>query len=162
MKLNDRLKNQLDQLNDRERRMVITAIIAVVIFVPYQIIWSPIVNTVAERKAAVQKKEKDLIWMKTRAPEVQRLSQSESAARTSGKPLYGLIESTARSRFGEGIRVQQEGKTGIRVQLQNASFDTLMNWLDNLQNQHQVYVKDFKIDSEKTVGRVRASILVEG
>lgn len=161
MSIKDDIKAQLDHMNDRERRMVYAAVIAIAIFIPYQFIWTPIVDTARDRKESVEKKERDLIWMKTKGPEIQRLSSASSAPQSTGTALYGIVEQTARARFGESIRVQQEGKNGIRIQLQDVSFDTMMIWMDDLQNRHQIVVKDFKIDKEKTEGRVRASILVE-
>jgi len=161
MSIKDDIKAQIEHLNDRERRMVYAAVIAIAIFIPYQFIWAPIVDTAQERKESVEKKERDLIWMKSKAPEIQRLSRATSSAKPSGKSLYGVVEKTARAKFGEAIRVQQEGKKGIRIQLKDVSFDTLMIWMDDLQYRHQIVVKDFKIDKEKTVGRIRASILVE-
>ena len=159
--MKDKIKAQLEQLNDRERFMVYAAALALLIFLPYQLLWAPLMNTVEDRRAKIEKQESDLIWMQSHLAEVKGLSATTSGSVSSGKPLYGVVEKTARNKFGGDIKVQQEGKKGIRIQIKNSSFDEIMNWLDDLQFRHKIYVKDFKIDSEKTVGRVRASILVE-
>jgi len=158
--MKDKIKAQLEQLNERERFMVYAAALALLIFLPYQILWAPLMNTVEDRRAKIEKQESDLVWMQSHLAEVKGLSATTSRSVGSGQPLYGVVEKTARNKFGSDIRVQQEGKKGIRIQIKNSGFDDIMNWLDDLQFRHKVNVKDFKIDSEKTVGRVRASILV--
>ncbi|MGD8927115.1 MAG: type II secretion system protein M [Thioalkalispiraceae bacterium] len=157
----DRIKAYLEQLNDRERIMVYAAAIALVVFIPYQFIWAPLMNTVEDRREKVEKQERDLIWMQAHLEQVKQLATVSSASSGGGQSLYGIVEKTARQKFGSEIRVQQEGKNGIRIQIKNSGFDDIMVWLDDLQFRHKIFVKDFKIDNEKTAGRVRASILVE-
>lgn len=159
--LKDKIKAQLDQLNDRERIMVYAVALALAVFLPYQLLWAPLVNTVEERRTKIENQERDLVWMQSHLAEVKSLSTASSQQASSGQPLYGVVEKTARNKFGGDIRVQQEGKKGIRIQIKNSSFDEIMIWLDDLQFRHKIYVKDFKIDREKIPGRVRASILVE-
>jgi len=156
----EKLKSQYEQLNNREQLLVSTAAVALAFFIPYQLIWAPIVNGVEERRSKVERLEQDLVWMQSKIPEVQQLS-SQSANNTTGKSLYGLIEKTARQKFGSDIRIQEEGKKGIRVQIKDVSFDAVMFWLDELQIKYKAHIKDLKIDRSKTAGNVRASILVQ-
>lgn len=159
--LKEKIQSWLEHLNDRERIMVYAAVIALLVFIPYQLIWAPLVNSVDEKRAQVEKQEADLVWMKSNLSEVKRLSRLSVTGSSSGQPLYGVVESTARKKFGSDIRIQQEGKNGIRIRITNSSFDELMTWLDDLQFIHKIVVKDCKVTSEKTPGRVEASILVE-
>ena len=72
-----------------------------------------------------------------------------------------MIESTARQRFGGDIRVQQEGKGGVRVTIKNTSFDDVMLWLDDLYYKQHISVKEFTADRQPGAGRVNANILIE-
>ena len=157
----EKIKAQLEHLNSRERIMVSAAAVAVLVFLPYQFIWVPIVDGVADKRSIVEKKESDLIWMQSKVGEAQRLSRSEPTSAAKGKSLYGIIESTAQQKFGADLQIQQEGNKGIRIQIKQASFDNIMFWLDDLQFRHKITIKDFKVDSTKEVGNVRASILVQ-
>lgn len=161
MEIKEKIQAQLEHLNDRERIMVYAAAIALLIFLPYQFLWAPLMNSVEDKRAGIEKQQRDLIWMQSHLAEVQQLSRTSQQSSSSGQSLYGVVERTARQKFGGDIRVQQEGKNGIRIQIKDSGFDDVMIWLDDLQFRHKIYVKDFKIDTEKTVGRVRASILVE-
>ncbi len=158
----EKIKSRFDQLNNRERTMVLAAAIGLAFFIPYQFVWAPIVNGVEDRRSKVERQEQDLIWMQSRLAEVKQLSrQNNSNTAATGKSLYGIIERTARQKFGNDIRIQQEGKKGIRVQIKEAGFDAVIFWLDDLQVKYKANIKDFKIDRSKIVGNVRASILVE-
>jgi len=158
----DKLKAQFEHLNNRERVMVGAAAIALLVYLPYQFIWSPIVGKVEAKQMMVEKQQRDLVWMQSKQNEVRQLSRSSSRINTKGKSIYGIVEKTAQQRFGGDIRIQQEGKKGIRIQIKQASFDAVMLWLDNLQLRHKINIKDLKIDNSKIIGQVRASILVQG
>ncbi len=160
--MKDKIKQQLDQLNDRERNMVYAALIALVIFVPYQFIWVPLADAVDQKQTRVEKQQRDLIWMQSKVDEVKRLSHLGQRNTGSAQSVYGVVERTARQKFKSGIRVQQEGKRGIRVKIENTGFDDIMNWLDVLSHRHRVIIKELKVDTGKDSGRVQATILLEG
>ncbi|MBI1422788.1 MAG: hypothetical protein GC149_04915 [Gammaproteobacteria bacterium] len=156
-----KIKQYLDQLNERERRAVIIAAIALIIFIPYEVIWAPFKHSVSALESRVEKQQKDLVWMQEHVTEAQTLARAGNSSTSGSQPVYGLIESSARQRFGGDIRVQQEGKGGVRVNIKNISFDDIMLWLDDLYYKQHVNVKEFSVDRETTPGRVNASILIE-
>lgn len=155
------IKQYLDQLNERERRAVIVAAIALLVFLPYQFIWAPFRHSVAELEQRVGQQQKDLLWMQDRVVEAQELARAASGSGNRAQPVYGLIESSARQRFGNGIRVRQEGTDGVRVTLKNISFDDVMLWLDDLYVRQHVNVKEFTVQRQDQPGRVNANILIE-
>ena len=157
----NQIKEYLEKLNDRERKMVYAAALGIAIFLPYQLIWAPLMNAVQDRHERVAKQQSDLIWMQSKLADVRALASASNKTAGSRQSIYGTVERTARQQFKGDIRVQQEGKEGIRVQINNVSFDELITWLDTLSYQHQVFVKDFKVENEKEAGRVKASILLE-
>jgi len=157
----DKIKHYLDQLNERDRRAVIIAVVALALFIPYQFIWSPFKNSMDNLENRVERQQKDLVWMQNRVAEAQELSRAAGGHGGSSQPVYGLIESTARKRFGGDIRVQQEGKGGVRVTIKNIGFDDVMLWLDELYSRQHVNVKEFTVDRQNGAGRVNANILIE-
>jgi len=157
----EKIKQYLDQLNERERRAVIIAAIALVLFIPYEAAWVPFKHSMNTLESRVEKQEKDLTWMQAHVAEVQELTRAAGGRSGNAQPVYGLIESTARKRFGGDIRVQQEGKGGVRVMIKNIGFDEVVLWLDELYYQQHVNVKEFTVDRQKDAGRVNATILIE-
>lgn len=160
--MKEKIQQFLDQLNERERQMVYVAAVAIALFLPYQFIWAPFINAIDSLNEKVEKQQTDLKWMQGKIPEVLHLGSAAKASGNSGKSLYGVIENTARQKFGNEIRVEQEGKNGIRVRVKDTGFDEMLIWLDDLQLRHKVYVKEFKVDREDGAGRVTANILIEG
>lgn len=157
----EKIKHHLDQLNERERRAVIIAGIALVLFIPYELVWAPFKHSMNSLENRVEQQQKDLAWMQQHVAEAQELTRAAGSQRSGTQPVYGLIESTARQRFGGDIRVQQEGKGGVRVRIKNISFDAVMLWLDDLYYKQHVNVKEFTVDRQKDAGRVNANILIE-
>lgn len=157
----EKIKQYLDQLNERERRAVIIAAIALALFIPYQLIWAPFRHSMDDLESRVERQQKDLSWMQDRVAEAQELTRAARVQGGSAQPVYGLIESTARKRFGGDIRVQQEGKGGVRVTIKNIGFDDVMLWLDDLYYKQHVNVKEFTVDRQNGAGRVNANILIE-
>jgi type II secretory pathway component PulM len=157
----DKIKHYLDQLNERDRRAVIIAAVALAVYIPYQFIWSPFSNSMDELESRVERQQKDLVWMQNRVAEAQELTRAARGQGGGSQPVYALIESTARKSFGGNIRVQQEGKGGVRVTIKNIGFDDVMLWLDELYYKQHVNVKEFTVDRQKGAGRVNANILIE-
>lgn len=159
--MKETIKQYLEQLNERERRAVIIAAVALLVFIPYQFAWAPFRDSLSTLEQQVQRQQKDLLWMREHVAEAHELTREANGGNRSAQPVYGVIESSARQRFGNGIRVSQEGKGGVRVTIKNISFDDLMLWLDNLYYQHHVNVKDFVVERQPASGRVNANILIE-
>ena len=99
--------------------------------------------------------------MQDRVAEARELARATGGHASSAQPVYGMIESTARQHFGGDIRVQQEGKGGVRVTIKNVGFDDVMLWLDDLYYRQHVNVKEFTVDRQTGAGRVNANILIE-
>ena len=99
--------------------------------------------------------------MQDRVAEAKELARATGGHTGGAQPVYGVIESTARERFGGDIRVQQEGKGGVRVTIKNTSFDDVMLWLDDLYYKQHISVKEFTADRQPGAGRVNANILIE-
>ena len=111
----EKIKLYLDQLNERERRAVIAAAVALALYLPYQIIWSPFMHSLNELESRVDQQQKDLTWMQDRVAEAKELARATGGHTGGAQPVYGVIESTARERFGGDIRVQQEGKVSLII-----------------------------------------------
>ena len=160
--MKEAIKQYLEHLNERERRAVMIAALALLIFIPYQFAWVPFRDSLSDLDHRVERQQKDLLWMRERVAEAHELTRAASGGNQNAQPVYGVIESSARQRFGNGIRVSQEGKGGVRVTVKNISFDDLMLWLDNLYARQHVNVKDFVVERQPASGRVNANILIVG
>jgi general secretion pathway protein M len=63
------------------------------------------------------------------------------------------------SGLGDALRgTQPSGVTGVRVQLEAAPFDTLMQWLATLEQRYGLAIESITIDRTAQAGVVNASV----
>lgn len=159
--MKQRLKAALDNLNARERLLVYVALAALVLFLPYQLVWVPLSKATENLHSRVQTQQQDLAWMRQAAAKAQALQRSAGPASAGrSRSLYGIIENTGRSRFGGNIRVQQEGQQGVVVWVEQGAFDELLEWLDELQYRYKINVREFVVEREEGPGRVKARVVM--
>jgi type II secretory pathway component PulM len=154
----EKIQAWLEDLEERERRLVIAGAIFLAFFIPFQFIWTPFTNSIEELETQVQEQQEDLLWMKNHINEVRQLSISANT-RGNNRAIYGVVERSARQKFGDRIRVKQEAN-GVRVEITESRFDDIIIWLDDLYFRNKVNIIDFRINRENEQGIVSARILL--
>ena len=158
-----KLKDWFDALKTRERMIVLGGAVLVLLTAIYALALGPFYSAVAARAERVERKEADLAWMRSVAPEVQALGASAPiSAGPSNESLVVLVDRTAREAgLGTALTGQTpNGETGIRVRMEGAAFDLVMTWLGNLQLNQAVSVESAQFDRTGTPGQVNASIVL--
>ncbi len=148
-------------LNARERTIVIAGSCVVVIAAIYLLALAPFYAAVDARGRRVAEKQADLAWMQGSLAEVQTLAAAQpQSSGPSGESLVVLIDRTAReANLGASLTGQTpSGDSGIRVRLEAAPFDTVVQWLGTLQQQHAVAVETATIDRAANPGLVNATL----
>src|SRR5579863_3200811 len=120
-------------------------------------IFLPLDSSVARANARVQRKEADLAWMRSVAPQLAAAGAAVTAP-TSQRSMIVVIDSSAReSGLGSALNSTEPGGPGVlRVRLNRASFDTLVTWLGRLSQQNGVHVQSATIDAAGPPGLVNA------
>ena len=82
---------------------------------------------------------------------------------TGGQSLVVIVDKTTRERgLGPQLkRNQPDGDSSIRLRFENASFDALMGWLSQLQNQYGLTTTSANIDVAAGTGRVNCNLTLE-
>lgn len=148
----------LRSLTERERRvLLIGGVIALVLFF-LAVVW-PLDHGVARLERSVQKKQADLAWMRSVAPELAAAGPAPSA---SGEPLIVLVNESARQ---AGLQdaltaTAPSGNGGLRVQMRKAPFDALIGWLARLHQQYGIRVQSATVSRAATEGLVDASLVL--
>lgn len=150
-----------NQLQARERQLVIAGLIVFGIFLSYQLIWSPLIDRAERLQDQVIKQTKNLKWMKSSLQEVRQFQGSARSGQTG--PLLSQVEQTAsQSKLQNNIRkIQPEGEQGVRIWMDNAGFDDILMWLERLQKQHGIEVTDISVERQPEQGRVNLRLLLE-
>lgn len=152
--------------NPRERWVVGSGVALMVAVLPYVWIWEPLVERAAALESAVAEQRHDLAWMRDAARQIRAHGGAEAGAAepvTDGRSLLGLVDRSARQADldDQVSRVQPDGRSSVRVWLDEAPFNQLIEWLDDLQRATGVEVSDLTVERTNDKGLVNARLTLE-
>ncbi|HTV80150.1 MAG TPA: type II secretion system protein M [Steroidobacteraceae bacterium] len=144
----------------RDQRVALIGAIVVVLFL-VGAIFIPLDGSVARASARVQHKAADLAWMRAVAPQLAAAG-SATPTPTSQRSLLVVIDSSAReSGLGSALHSTEPSGPGmLRVRLDRAPFDALVNWLARLSAQNGIHVESATIDAAGPPGMVNAGLVL--
>jgi general secretion pathway protein M len=155
------MKEWFEQLDPRERKLVMIAGGLVVFTLIVMLGVRPIVNQSKRSHELVADKRELLAELSDVAA---RLGPQQGGAQTgvaNGSQSLVLVidQSTRSSGLAQHLkRNQPDGTSSIRLRFENAPFDTLITWLQGLQNQHGIAVTSANIDTASAAGRVNCNL----
>lgn len=159
------MKEWFDSLQPRERQVLIAGAVAFTLISIYFLIWEPLVTNKQRLEKSTQQQHITLAWMQEAAKEVKQLRASSAGGGriTSGQSLLGVIDRTAkRNKLGDSVkRVQPDGTSSARVWLENAKFDTVVRWLEQLQRKQGIAIESTMIEKQNEPGLVNARIVLK-
>jgi len=157
------MRNWLANLNPRERTMVISAGVVVLVALVYLLALAPFYRAIDHRSERVARKQADLAWMQSVSGELEELAASgASSAEPSADSLVVLVDRTSRE-AGLGGKVAGQtptGDAGIRVRFEQAPFDALVRWMATLEQRHGILIDSASVDRTGQSGLVNASIVL--
>ena len=157
----ERLRSWLSGLAPRERTLVFAAGGLLAIALLYFALILPLQAMTSRREARVEQKSADLAWMRQVAPAVAAAAAAGGAEDVAtGESLVVLVDRTAREAgLGAALRDQSpNGEAGLRLRLEAAAFDQLIEWLARLQERHGVAIEAANFDATGAPGLVNASL----
>jgi len=155
----ERLQQFLQQLQPRERRLVLFGAIAAVLLLIIATVL-PLQRNVTALEQRVERKRDDLQWLRSMAPQLAGLQSS--APPPLRESLVVLVDRTAReSGLAKSlVGSQPSGDGGLNVRLDQTPFDTLVVWLSQLRERYGVRVDSATIDAGKGSGNVTATLVL--
>ena len=157
------MKEQWQQLSLREKRLVIITAIVVVVTLLYFMIWEPLQDGIQTSRVRVNAQANTLQQIREQASEAKQLRTTKSRVGAGGGgSLLVIIERTAQQKNLKSSlqKVQPEGQDGVRIWVENAAFDQLIDWLALLENKNTIYVSEIIIERQKEPGRINSRILL--
>jgi general secretion pathway protein M len=150
------MKQWFESLESRERMILSGGALIAAIIVFWSFVWQPIAQGTTDMQAAIESKQKVLVDLYR----VGSVASSEGASSSGGQSLFVLIDQTAQaSGLGGAItRARPEGTSEINVTFQNASFDVLLAWLIQLQQNNGITVEGASINSTRERGLVSGQL----
>ena len=152
-------------LQPRERRMIAIGAVACVLLLAWAFIWHPLARARADLHTRVDRQRDDVAWMRAASGQATELHAAgeRSHVERQGKSLLALADVSARAAGLSGAlkRVEPTGGNSVRVSFEVASFDMLVDWLNQLARDYGVRVTDFSADKVEGLGLVNARVTLE-
>lgn len=157
MKLPFATNLSLDSLSERDRRTLLIGGVIAALLLLYVVI--QLDSSVSSAHKRIIKKQTDLAWMRTAAPELAAIG---SHAGPNGQSLLVLVDSSAReSGLASSLAGSDPaGPGGLSVRLQKAPFDSLIPWLARLSQQNGIRVDTASIETAGSPGLVNAALVL--
>jgi general secretion pathway protein M len=144
-------------LQERDRRVVLIGSVALAALILVGGILLPLESAVSTAEKRTETRREDLAWMHVNAPEVA--SAGAMSFNDTGEPPVVVVDRVGREvGLGTALRGTQPSGTGVRVQLEAASFDTLVNWIATLDQRYGLSLDSITVDRAARPGVVNANI----
>ena len=144
-------------LQEREQRIVGIGAVALGILLLVGAILLPLHSAVSSAEKRTETRRADLAWMQVNAPEIQT-GNSSIAIDTHEAPVVVVDRVGRESGLASALRGTQPSGTGVRVQLEAASFDMLITWLATLDERYGLAIESISVDRAARPGVVNANI----
>ncbi|MFL6622055.1 MAG: type II secretion system protein GspM [Sulfurifustaceae bacterium] len=167
MKLNsvyfDRALTYWNSLAPRERLVLGSGLVIAAVLLLYGLLWAPLRNDINRLRVEVPREQQQLQWMRAQAGRIQQLR----AAAPTALPGGGLLSFVEQSAQTHGIRanikrIEPEGSNAVRLAIDSVGFNSLVEWLANLQKQGGVRVDNAQLEPLPTPGLANARLLLRG
>lgn len=153
------MKTYFNNLNEKEKWMLIGAGICVFFYGYYLILYAPISNKVHQKSTQLIEKQQTLTWMKQIRPQNNLLSKKQTI--DNGQLLTILAEQlkeNASLKFP--YQLQQNNSGDIELSFNEAPFTVFLAWLVDLEKQYSIRIKQFDAAQTKTPGLAKMVLIV--
>lgn len=156
------LRQWFMSLEQRERWVLGSGAVILVVFILYVALVSPYVSHRRTLGTAVQTQQALLAWMRPAASRIEALHGSPPAVLPGGSLLSAVNTSIASAGLGNALQQAQQSDDGsVRVQFSSVNFDSLVGWLAKLQRSYGVTASDVTVTRASSPGQVDASIKLQ-
>ncbi|MDZ4260939.1 MAG: type II secretion system protein M [Pseudomonadota bacterium] len=152
----NQLLNFLNKYNRREQTMILGCGLAVALYLVWLLVFVPIQNKRDQLLAANTATTQTLGRVQIAAAQIEQLRAQGASASTEN--LSGLIDTTLRAN-GLAMSGFQPGANGdARVRLDRAGYESLMQWLYELEFKQGITVSDLTIAATNDPGQVTVTL----
>lgn len=159
------IKQYWSNLQPRERHTLLFGGVVLIPLMIYALMIDPFYQELQRLEKSVANQRELLAWMQQSATEVKSFRQVQPGSQksVSGQSLMSTIDASARSTNLSGAikQLKPEGQ-GVKVRLEDASFDDMLRWLGQLNHRHGIAVSGLVMERLPQAGKVNASVVLGG
>ncbi|TQI80027.1 general secretion pathway protein M [Serratia fonticola] len=131
------LKRRWRQLSLREQGLVLGCCALVIVSLCYSLLWLPWQQQASQWQRTIAREKSTVEWMLQQAPRLRQ--QGSRPAVDISQSLSATVAQSAAARKMNITRLQPQGER-LAVTLEPSDFNTLMQWLTQLEQQHRVRI----------------------
>ena len=154
--MKQQLLKQWRSLKEQEQQLMIIAGGIFIIFILVMGIFRPLNNAIERAERSQLKQQELLVWVDE---SIAKLKAAGSSKIVSSQNLSQIVNAT-RARYKITISKMQPNDKSLRLTLDSIEFNQLIEWLDELVNQHGIRVENLDLNRDDKPGYVRVSRLV--
>jgi general secretion pathway protein M len=154
------LRSRFDQLEKREQTalVLLSAFLGAVFL--YVVVWSSIVDYVASSEADYDRHAKLFHYLQSTEAQARAVSGTKPPSASSGQSLLTSVSRTAQTVGIKPSRMQPEGGDAVSVWFDAVSFSSLMVWLERLESNQGIVVRQITLDRRDESGQVSARLVL--
>lgn len=128
----EQLKQQYQQLNDREKVLVKLSSVVVIIGLFYWLVWAPLNTALAKNRSAVESQQKLYSWVQQNANKAIQLRSSGGSKGGFNGSLPQAVNQTAAQANIAISRMQPKGEE-LQVWVDQVAFNDVLSWLQRIE-----------------------------
>lgn len=153
------MKAYLNSLNDRERWMLIAALLCLFAYGYFEWLYGPLKNKVTTGETLLLEKNETLLWMKEVKGSALTAQKKQSIE---NGPLLTLLATQLKK--GELVKfpyqLQQTGSGDIQLSFDEVPFKAFMRWLATIDSKYIISIKQFNVNPTETPGLTKLTLIL--
>ncbi|MDE0950378.1 MAG: type II secretion system protein M [Halioglobus sp.] len=153
------MKEWFSQLNQREQVSLIVLSSALLLYLVYMFVWSPLDDSREDLVVQNVAVAESLVRVDAMVSELLQLRSGDGQAGAKRNLMNVINASTGRLQLPVS-RLQPNSRGEIQVRLEGASFDDALRWLHEMEYQEGLLLRELSVTQTGTVGRVNITVRI--
>ena len=153
------MKEWFSQLNQREQVSLILLSLALLLYLVYMFVWSPLDDNREDLVVQSVAVAESLVRVDAMVSELLQLRSGDGQAGAKRNLMNVINASTGRLQLPVS-RLQPNSRGEIQVRLEGASFDDALRWLHEMEYQEGLLLRELSVTQTGTVGRVNITVRI--
>lgn len=150
------MKEWFESLAPRERLFVSVGGVLTVVMLVWALLIAPLTSGTAALERRVEEKRADLL--RIQAVPIGGRVPGDRSPQASGSQLVVVVDRSAKQAGLNLVTNRPVGDDGIRLRLEDSSFDAMAGWLAGLRQTHGLRIETASFDRAQVAGTVNANI----